>query len=229
MTHSVKAIAFDAYGTLFDVYAVGATAEKLFPGKGSALAMLWRDKQVEYTRLRTMCGQHADFRRVTEDALAFCCQALELPIDASGMALLMSQYDELTAFGENSAVLTALQNRGIPMAILSNGTPAMLDSATQAAGLNGFFNHMLSVEAVGKFKTAPEAYQMGPDAFGIPAQEILFVSSNCWDICGATWFGYTTLWLNRSGQPMEHLGVSPNATGKTLDDVLSFVEASDRD
>ncbi len=220
---TIKAIAFDAYGTLFDVYSVGALAEKLFPASGARLAELWRDRQMEYTRIRTLSGRYADFWQVTGDALAFACERLGLELTQAHRERLMMQYAELTAFPENRAALSSLKQRGLPLAILSNGTPKMIASAISAAGMEGIFDHVLSADQVRRFKTAPEAYQLGPDAFGCPAQEILFVSSNNWDICGATWFGYTTFWVNRAGVPAERLGVQPSAQGRSLDDLVTFV------
>jgi 2-haloacid dehalogenase len=219
----IRAIAFDAYGTLFDVYSIARLADELFPGKGEAVAGLWRDKQVEYTRLRTLCGHYADFWQVTEDALTYTCERLNLPLAAEAMDRLMDQYARLESHPENKAALSRLKKEGIPMAILSNGTHAMLTSAVAAAGMDGLFDHILSVDGVRRYKTAPEAYQLGPDALGLPAREILFVSSNGWDACGATWFGYPTFWINRHGLPPERLGVQPTMTGRTMDDVVAFV------
>lgn len=219
---SIKAIAFDAYGTLFDVYSVGALAEEFFPSKGRQLSVIWRDKQIEYTRLRTMCDKYADFWQVTGDALDYACEALGEVLSRAARERLMGQYAELSAFPENAEQLRHLKDAGIKLSILSNGTPWMLEQAVSASGLDGFFSHVLSVESVKRFKTAPEAYQLGPDAFGCDASEILFVSSNCWDICGATWFGYRTIWLNRYGLPLERLGVTPNRIGNSLQDVADY-------
>jgi 2-haloacid dehalogenase len=221
---SIPAIAFDAYGTLFDVYSIGALAEKLFPERGAALAELWRDKQIEYTRLRTMCSMYKPFWEVTQDALVFACKKLKLALTLDAQNMLMGQYAKLQAFPENLGVLQQLQRMEIKLAILSNGNPQMLEAVVQAAGMEGLFNHILSVDAVRKFKTAPEAYQLGPDVFGLPARNILFVSSNCWDACAATWFGYTTFWVNRAGAPLEELGVTPHGEGRTLSDLVAFVE-----
>ena len=219
----IKAVAFDAYGTLFDVYSIGALAEEIFPGHGEALAALWRDKQIDYTRLRTLCGRYADFWTITGDALQFACETLGLGLSAQQQGRLMQQYASLVAFPENLAALQAMKRQGLPLAILSNGTPAMLASAIAAAGMDNVFDHVLSVDRVRKFKTAPEAYQLAPDAFGCPVAEILFVSSNGWDVCGATWFGFTTFWINRAGRPLERLGVTPTATGRSMNEVADFV------
>ena len=218
----LKSIAFDAYGTLFDVYSVSYLAEELFPGKGAQLTTIWRDKQIEYTRLRTLCDKYVDFWRVTVDALDYACATLGLEPTPSSRDRLMGQYAELSAFPENAEQLLRLKDAGLTLSILSNGTPWMLDQAVKASGLEGYFEHILSVDAVKRFKTAPEAYQMGPDALGCHTKEILFVSSNCWDICGATWFGYRTIWLNRHGLPLERLGVEPHQTGTSLEDVADY-------
>ncbi len=218
-----KAIAFDAYGTLLDVYSVGALAETMFPGKGVAIANTWRDKQIEYTRLRSMCGRFADFWHVTGDALDYACEAQGVVLTEGARRALMDAYEVLTAFPENRAALARLQEAGVPMAVLTNGSMGMIGAALRASGLDGFFDHVLSADSVRMFKTAPEVYRLGPDAFGCEVQDMLFVSSNCWDICGATWFGYHTIWLNRQDQPMERLGVTPDARGRSLTDVADYV------
>ena len=220
---TIQAIAFDAYGTLFDVYSIGMLVEKLFPKHGVALAELWRDKQIEYTRLRTLCSTYKPFWEVTQDALVFSCKKLGLDLTLEAQNRLMGQYAKLQAFPENLDVLKQLREMGLKLSILSNGNPQMLESAVEAAGMRGIFSHILSVDAVKKFKTAPEAYQLAPDVFGLSAKNILFVSSNCWDACGATWFGYTTFWVNRAKAPLEELGVTPDATGPDMNALLEFV------
>jgi 2-haloacid dehalogenase len=228
MPMTLQAIVFDAYGTLFDVYSIGALAEKLFPKRGVALAELWRDKQIEYTRLRTLCSMYKPFWEVTQDALVFACRKLKLDLTLDAQNTLMGQYAKLQAFPENLLVLQQLKAMGLKLAILSNGNPQMLDSAVEAAGMRDVFHHILSVDSVKKFKTAPEAYQLGPDVFGLSAKNMLFVSSNCWDACGASWFGYTTFWVNRAGAPLEELGVTPDATGPDMKALLQFVQKQAR-
>ena len=219
---TIKAVAFDAYGTLFDVYSIGVLAEDLFPGKGAQLATIWRDKQIEYTRVRTLSDKYANFWQVTVDALTYSCEFLNLDLTEASRDRIMRQYAELSAFPENVEQLMRLREAGITLSVLSNGTPWMLEQAMKASGLAEYFEHILSVESVKRFKTAPEAYQMGPDALGSKATNILFVSSNCWDICGATWFGYRTIWLNRYGLPLDRLGVKPHRIGSSLHDVADF-------
>lgn len=226
---SLNAVAFDAYGTLFDVYSVGALAEQLFPGRGAELSRLWRLKQIEYTQLRTLAGRYKPFWEVTQDALVFAARSLGLDLSEALRSRLMNQYACLAAFPENLAALRELKALGIPTAILSNGTSHMLDISVKSAGMAGLFDHLLSVDAVQKYKPAPEAYRLGPAAFGCDAAQILFVSSNGWDIAGATWFGFTTFWINRTGQPLEELDVKPTATGTTLSDVVAFVKTKSAD
>ncbi|NMG76609.1 haloacid dehalogenase type II [Aromatoleum diolicum] len=221
----IRAIAFDAYGTLFDVYSVGALAEQLFPGKGEALTALWRLKQIEYSFLRTLSGRYKPFLEVTEDGLVYSAKKLGIAMNDAQRRQLMNQYACLSPFPENLGALKALRALGLPMAVLSNGTPGMLDVAIKSAGMSGLFDHVLSVDAVHQYKTADAAYQLGPDAFGCPAREILFVSSNGWDAAGATWFGYTTFWINRAQLPVEELGVAPTAIGQRLTDIVEFVQS----
>ena len=223
---SPRAVLFDAYGTLFDVYSVGRLAEQLFPGHGEALALLWRDKQIDYTRLLTLGGRYKRFWDVTRDGLRYAAQHLKLPLDSAAESQLMNQYEHLNAHPENLVVLQALKARGVATGILSNGDPQMLGAAVRSAGLAVWLDHLISVDAVKRFKTAREAYALGPAALGMPASDILFVSSNGWDAIGATWFGYTTLWVNRAGLPLEQLDTAPTRTGTNLRDVLGFFPAT---
>ncbi|MBI2276820.1 MAG: haloacid dehalogenase type II [Dechloromonas sp.] len=220
---TIKAIAFDAYATLFDVYCMEALAEEYFPSQGKALTILWRQKQIEYTRIRSMSSQFRTFWEVTRDALIFAARSLQLAMSDAQRQHLMNQYACLRPFPENLATLEALKAMGIPLAILSNGTYSMLDIAVKYNDMNHLFAHILSADSVQKFKTSPEVYQLALDAFQLPARDILFVSANAWDACAATWFGFTTFWVNRSQQPEEVLDVSPTATGRQLSDVLTYV------
>lgn len=225
MAHAprIQAVAFDAFGTLFDVYSVGLLAEQLYPGKGAALAELWRIKQIEYSFIRTLSGRYKPFWDITQDGLQYAAAKLGLELDAQRRTQLMNQYACLSPFPENLGALRTLKEAGVPTAILSNGTPEMLQVAVKSAGMHGLFDHVLSVDAVRKYKTAADAYALAPQAFGCPAERILFVSSNGWDAAGATWFGYTTFWINRSGSPLEQLDVSPTAQGRLLTDVVDYV------
>jgi 2-haloacid dehalogenase len=217
-----RAVLFDAYGTLFDVYSVSVLAERLFPGFGERLSLVWRDKQIEYTRLVSMAGQRRSFRALTLAGLRYAAARLELSLTAETEARLMAQYQNLAPFPENAAVLDELQHRGIPTGVLSNGDPDMLAELIANAGFSARLDPVLSVHETGHFKTDPSTYALGPLALNLRAAEILFVSSNCWDAIGATWYGYTTLWVNRFALPLEALETQPTRIGSSLSDVLSF-------
>jgi len=220
--HGVKAVLFDAYGTLFDVYSVGVLAEKLFPGHGQALGVLWRDKQIEYTRLVTTSNDGAHYQPfwdLTRAGLRYACKRLGLALTPASETLLMEQYRHLTAFPENIAVLQDLKARGLATGILSNGDPGMLTAAVQSAGLVGLLDYVISVDSLRKYKTHPAAYALGEKATGLPAAQIGFVSCNSWDALAATWYGFRTLWVNRYALPFEELGTQPAHTGSSLRDV----------
>ena len=224
----VEACAFDAYGTLFDVHsAVAALADRVGP-EHARLSAEWRRRQLEYTWLRTLSRAHADFRTVTADALAVSMRALGLgdpdardgsvptrdapDHDASPAALhgaLMRAYDVLEPFPEVAGTLAALGRAGLPCAILSNGTPAMLDAAVRGAGLGDAFEHVLSVESLGTYKPDPRVYALATDAFGLSPARVAFLSSNAWDAAGAARSGLRTVWVNRLGAPAEALPGTP--------------------
>jgi 2-haloacid dehalogenase len=219
----IRAVLFDAYGTLFDVHSVALLGEQLFPGFGMRLSQLWRDKQIEYTRLVSMSGRYRPFWELTRAGLRFAALRLGLTLETAAEDQLMNQYRHLSAFPENRAVLAELKRRTIPAGILSNGDPEMLGVAVKSAGFADLLQHVISVHATQRYKTDPAAYALGPAAFGLPAKEILFVSSNGWDAIGATWYGYTTLWVNRAGAPLDPLDTAPTRTGSSLRDVLTFL------
>jgi 2-haloacid dehalogenase len=231
-------VIFDAYGTLFDVHSVIAVAEQLFPGHGDALSMLWRQKQIEYTQLRTLAAQvdtpdehYRPFWDITLDALRFAAKKLQLTLGRAAEKRLMDEYACLSAFPDTVPTLRALRGAAdatkaprLGLAILSNGDPRMLDIAVRSAGMSALFDHVLSVDAVRVYKPSPAAYALGPAAFGVSVREIVFVSSNGWDVAGAAWFGFTTFWLNRQNAPLEELGVTPHGTGGGMTDLLSFLQ-----
>ena len=224
----IRAVLFDAYGTLFDVHSVALLAEQLYPGQGERLSLIWRDKQIEYTRLVSMSStggpggidHYRPFWELTRAGLRYAAARLNLDLPAATEERLMNQYRHLSAFAENHAVLAELKRRGVSAGILSNGDPDMLGVAVKSAGFAELLQHVISVHPVRRYKTDPAAYALGPATLGLPAREILFVSSNAWDAVGATWFGYTTLWINRTGAPAEQLGTEPTHTGRSLRDVL---------
>jgi 2-haloacid dehalogenase len=218
----LHAVLFDVFGTLLDVQSVTARAEGLFPGQGAALARAWRDKQIDYTRLRTLSSRYASFTQVTDEALQYCAEALGLPLDAAARSLLLHEYTQLACFADVRPALERLQAAGATLGVLSNGDPGLLDQALESARLGEFFDLVLSADEVQAFKTAPAVYALGPRALGHAADEILFVSSNGWDACGAKGFGYVSFWVNRAQAPAERLGVAPDAQGRTLAEAATF-------
>jgi 2-haloacid dehalogenase len=220
---TIRAALFDVFGTLLDVQSVWARADQLFPGHGAELARLWREKQLEYTRLRTISNRYASFTRVTEDALQFSCDALNLPLDAAGRGMLMHQYTQLEPYSCVLPALKRLQTAGFTIGVLSNGDPGLLEDVLHGSGLSEFFDIVISADQAHAFKTAPSVYELGTLALKHPASEIVLVSGNAWDVIGAGWYGYVTYWVNRMGVPLDRLGERPDATGKTLDDAVEFL------
>jgi 2-haloacid dehalogenase len=212
-----KAFVFDAYGTLFDVHSVVATVGNNIPGDLRALSNLWRQKQLEYTWLRSLMERYEDFWEVTRAALRSA--VMQLKIDASGAQLdrLMQAYLTPQAFPEVISALDAL--KGTPMAILSNGSPRMLESAAQHNGLTAHFAEIISVDQVKTYKPSPRVYALAAKVLNIPREEILFVSSNSWDVAEA--FGYKVCWCNRYQGNMEELGISVDLTVLSLDQIAS--------
>ena len=228
---TIKAVVFDAYGTLFDVYSIQTLADQFYPGKGAAISVMWRDKQIEYTRLITQSDPHPasgskyylPFWEITKLALDYTLDRLELGRKSDVVENLMQQYARLSPFPENLGVLQGLKTAGLATAILSNGSPEMLESAVANAGMASLLDHLISVDAIRLFKTSPESYGLVQKHMPFEKQEILFVSSNGWDVLGATWFGFTTLWVNRQGLPHETIGPKPTYTGRDLSAVCEIL------
>jgi 2-haloacid dehalogenase len=218
----LRAVLFDVFGTLLDVHSVAARAEQLFPGHGTRLSQVWRDKQIEYTRLRTLSSRYVPFSQLTDEALRYAGEALGLEVDAAARGLLMHEYTQLAAFGDVRPALEHLQRAGATLGVLSNGDPGLLEDALHSAQLGEYFDLILSADQVHAYKTAPAVYELGPLSLRHPAAEVLFVSSNGWDAIGAKWFGYVSFWVNRTGAPAERLGVAPDGSGCTLADAVEY-------
>ncbi|MDE2344303.1 MAG: haloacid dehalogenase type II [Betaproteobacteria bacterium] len=214
----IRACVFDAYGTLFDVASAAARCAAVPDHARAALNTLWRDKQLDYTRLRTLQGRYADFWQVTSEALDFALDTLGLA-DAALHARLMDLYLHLETFPEVTAVLRRLRAAGLRTAILSNGTPAMLHAAINSAGLGGLFDIVLSADAVGLYKTHPRVYAYALEQLGMQPYEIAFQSSNGWDAFAASDFGLRVVWCNRYGQRRERLPGSPDVEVRSLSEL----------
>jgi 2-haloacid dehalogenase len=225
-----KLIAFDAYGTLFDVYSMGQLAEEIFPSHGQALALMWRDRQIEYTRLVTMSDPnpagskyYLPFWDLTIRSLRYVCKRMSLELSIANENRLMDQYAKLTGFEDSLRVLKAIKDKGIATAILSNGSKEMLATVVESNGLKPYLDKVVTIEDVRLFKTAPQAYELLLKAFPVQKEEILFVSSNAWDALAAKWFGFDVFWVNRLGHPYEEIGEKPNYEGSSLSKVLEVL------
>lgn len=225
-----KLIAFDAYGTLFDVYSMGQLAEKLFPGHGQALALMWRDRQIEYTRLVTMSDPNPNgskyylpFWELTIRSLRYVCKRMGLALAPEHEKQLMDQYAKLTGFEDSLSVLKTIKEKGLSTAILSNGSKEMLATVVDSNGLQSYLDKVVTVEDIHLFKTAPQAYDLLLKTFPIKKEEVLFVSSNAWDALAAKWFGFDVFWVNRLGHPFEEIGERPNYEGNSLSKVLEVI------
>lgn len=222
--NNIRAFAFDAYGTIFDVFSVTALCEQLFPGRGNALAQLWRVKQLQYSLLRSLMGRHRDFWKLTEDGLVYAAKSLQLDVTPEKRMRLMDAYLSLAVFPDVKPGLVALKNKGLHLAILSNGEPKMLEAAVRNGGLSGLLDGIFSVEEVGIYKPSPQVYNIGPRRMKVSHADLGFVSSNSWDINGAASAGLTTFWIQRSqGEPPEELGFTADRIVKTLIDLAAIV------
>jgi 2-haloacid dehalogenase len=220
----IRACVFDAYGTLFDYAAAAASCRDVLGDKLGALTTLWREKQLQYTWLRSLQGSHADFWRVTGDALDYALEALDID-DGPLRERLMQQFLTLRPFPEVTATLERIKAANLKTAILSNGSPAMLRPLVEAAGLSHLLDAVLSVEEVGVYKTHPAVYQLAVDRLGVPARAISFQSSNAWDAYAASAFGMRVVWCNRYGQARERLPGSPDREVRTLAELPALVGA----
>ena len=226
----IKAVVFGAYGTLFDVYSMGALADKLFPSQGQAFALMWRDRQIDYTRLVTMSDPsprgskyYLPFWELTIRSLHYVCKRMSLNLTPEQEKRLMEQYAKLTSFEDSLTVLKTIKEKGLSTAILSNGSREMLATVVESNGVKPYLDKVVTIEVIRLFKTAPQAYALLLKAFPVKKEEILFVSSNAWDALAAKWFGFDVFWVNRLGHPFEEIGEKPNYEGTSLTMVLEVI------
>ncbi len=212
----IGACVFDAYGTLFDVNAAAAQCRDALGGKADELSVLWRNRQLEYTWLRSLMQEYVAFWQVTGDGLDYALAFLGIE-DAALRQRLMDIYMRLDAYPEVKEVLTALKSGGLKTAILSNGSPEMLASAVENAGIEDVLDDTFSVDSIGIYKPHPSVYQMAVDGLGVEPKRICFMSSNAWDAAAAANFGFRVVWVNRFGQPRERIPGDPEQQIKTLE------------
>jgi 2-haloacid dehalogenase len=191
----IKAVVFDAYGTLYDIQSVAAVTEEAFPGYGEIITQIWRIKQLEYTWLRSLMRRYQDFSAITRDSLAYTLRVLGLKHDSGVFERIMDKYLHLDLYPEASAALEAM--RGRKLAILSNGSTGMLNTLVRNSGLDRVLDATISIDSKKIFKPAPDAYSLIESVLGVPPAEVLFVSSNPWDACGAKAVGLNAAWIER--------------------------------
>src|SRR5215831_5285601 len=222
----VKALAFDAYGTLFDVFSVTELCEQLFPGKGNQLAQSWRFKQLQYSMMRSLMGRHRDFWGLTEDGLVWASKNLQLDLTADKKKQLMDAYLTLAAFPDVKPGLEALKKQGIRLAILSNGEPKMLEAAAKSAGIRDLLDEIISVEEVKIFKVSPRVYTLATERLKVTNPELGFVSANNWDAVGAASAGLRTFWIQRSSAEVpEELGFQVDTTVKAITELAPLLRS----
>ncbi len=212
-----EVLVFDAYGTLFDVHAVVQRCESFWTGQGARVSQLWRAKQLEWTWQRSLMRRYSPFTRVTRDALGYACETLGLALDEGRIAALMDEYLGLAAYPDVPGALETLKARGHKLAILTNGSPDMIEPLVEHSGLE--FSAVLSVDELKIFKPAPEVYELASRRLGADPQRVGFVSSNCWDALGAKSFGFRVWWINRAGAPVDRLGLQPDGVLRSLGDL----------
>ncbi|WP_109477607.1 haloacid dehalogenase type II [Paraburkholderia sp. C35] len=220
----IKAIAFDLYGTLFDVHSVATQCDIAFPGRGKEISQMWRQKQLEYSWLRSLMNDYVDFHKLTMDALLYTTRSLGLAMSEELHKELSSTYLKLDYFPEVPNALRTLRNRNVKLAILSNGSPDSIKSVISNAGLIEKFDYLLSVDPARIFKPHDSAYNIAEEALNLHRSEILFVSSNAWDATGARHFGFPTCWINRTAKVFEEMGQTPDWEVKGIDGVVQLLE-----
>ncbi|MGG4491494.1 haloacid dehalogenase type II [Metabacillus idriensis] len=220
MKKEIKAFIFDVYGTLFDVHSVKKKGDELYEGKGEELSKVWRQKQLEYSFLRQIMGSYEPFLTITRDSLRYAIRSLELKDSKENEDALLAEYTKLSHYPETEKVLSQLNHK--KLAIFSNGSHDMLNPLIEQSGLSPYFDYVISVDEGKQFKPSPAAYTLVLKELGVNREEVLFMSSNGWDISGAKNFGFRTAWINRGGLPEEELGLSPDTIYSDLNGILEW-------
>lgn len=221
-TARFKAVAFD-YFVIFDANSIVPEVEKAFPGKGAEFTKMWRAKQFEYCFLRTIASRHADFFKVTEDALVYTAEAMKLDLSPETRKRLLNAYLALKPWPDTVDALRKLKASGVRIIAIANFSPQMLRSNADGAGITDLFEELVSTEANGTFKPDPRAYELGMKRLHLKKKDIVFAAFGGWDAYGAKSFGYTTYWVNRFNLPVEQLGIEPDKTSNNMEGLLDFV------
>jgi len=210
----IKAILFDAYGTLYDVYSVMKKCNELYPGKGKQISQIWRQKQLDYVWIRSLMDTYADFWSITKEALCYSLEELELQYNEEIVEEILNEYLNLSLYPEVIEALNTFCPR--KLVILSNGTLQMLNELAKNTSLDEHLDGIISVDDFKVYKPKPDAYRLAAKRLGFDKEEILFISSNGWDVAGSKSFGFTVGWLNRFGKPVDRLGIKPDFIASNL-------------
>lgn len=220
---SIRAVIFDAYGTLFDVSSIDNYVQsQIGADQTPAFTKLWRAKQLEYSWLRSLMNKYKDFYSITEDALRYTCQALQIELSEEAIRDGMRQYYYLKAYPDVASTLVQLHSR-YPLAVLSNANPSLLEKALAYNDIDQWFTDVISADQAGVYKPSPLVYQLATQSLQLETQQILFLSSNPWDIAGASAYGLTSCWVNRNGLPMEHIDINPDLSINKVREILAYV------
>ncbi len=220
MSSSVKAFMFDVYGTLYDVFSVKEACNDIFPEKGDQISQTWRKKQIEYFMLRQLMDNYETFLTITKDALKYAANESKVELTEDNEKQLIKAYLCLPYYSEVKEVLKQLDHK--QLVVFSNGSHDMLDPLIENSGLTDLFDHVISIDEVKQYKPTPASYQYALDQLGIKAEEVLFMSSNGWDISGAKNFGFKTAWINRNNLPVEELNLAPDRIYSDLNGLLEW-------
>ena len=221
MKPSIKAFIFDVYGTLFDVHSIKKLCNDLYPGKGDGISQSWRAKQIEYFFLRQLMGNYEPFLKITKDALKYAIKEHHEDLHDAKEKQLIEAYLQLSPYPEVPSVLKQVEHK--QLVVFSNGSHDMLDPLIQHAGLSHFFDNLISIDEVKQYKPTLASYQYALDTLGINRDEVLFMSSNGWDISGAKNFGFHTAWINRNNLPTDELNLTPDNIYSDLTGILEWI------
>jgi 2-haloacid dehalogenase len=220
MNSSIKALIFDVYGTLFDVYSVKEKCDEFYPNKGKDISLSWRKKQLEYSFLRQLMGKYDTFSNITKDALRYALKEQNEELDNEKEKVLMEEYLHLSHYSEVENVLKQFHDK--TLAVFSNGSHDMLNPLIQNSGLSYLFDEIISIDDIKQYKPTPASYTLALDILGVKREEVLFMSSNGWDISGAKNFGFNTAWINRNKLPVEELQLEPDKIYSDLNGILEW-------
>lgn len=220
---NIQGIVFDLYGTLYDVHSVVRLCDEIYPGQGEAISRLWRQKQLEYTWLRSLMSLYVNFEKATEDALRFTCAHLSLPLDDTTHQRLSDAYLRLSPFSDTPTALRRLKAEGIPLGIISNGSRCSIEQVVTNSEMNWAFDQLISVEEVQVFKPDNRVYSLAEKRMGCPRENILFISSNAWDASAASHFGFPVCWINRQKGVFDELGAHPTHTVRDLGEMTDWL------